>query len=261
MKLRSLFLSAAALGALGSSASAKIVTKAVPYQSGGVRCEGYLAYDDAAPGKRPGVLIAHQWLGLTKYEKTRAVQLASLGYVAFALDLYGKDNRPKDTAEAGKLAGQFKANRTLWRGRASDGLATLRAQPNVDSANVAAIGYCLGGGTVLELARSGADVKGVVSFHGSLDTPTPEDAKNIKGKVLVLHGALDPFSPIPTVLALSDEMNKAKRDYQIVLYSGAVHSFTQPEAGNDPSKGAAYNAAADRRSFEAMLAFFDELFR
>ena len=140
--------------------------------------------------------------------------------------------------------------------RAVDGFQTLLAQPNVDTSKVAAIGYCLGGGTVLELARSGADVKGIVSFHGSLDTPTPEDAKNIKGKVLILHGALDPFSPIPTVLALSDEMNKAGRDYQIVLYSGAVHSFTQPEAGNDPSKGAAYNPEADRRSFEAMLGFF-----
>ena len=249
------------MGALASSASAKIVTKTVPYQSGGVQCEGYVAYDDAGVGKRPAVLIAHQWLGLTAYEKRRAVQLASLGFVAFALDLYGKDNRPKDTTEAGKLAGQFKANRKLWRERANDGLATLRLQPNVDTTKIAAIGYCLGGGTVLELARSGADVKGVVSFHGSLDTPTPEDAKNIKAKVLVLHGALDPFSPIPTVLALSDEMNRAGRDYQIVLYSGAVHSFTQPEAGNDPSKGAAYNADADRRSFEAMLNFFDELFR
>ena len=261
MKFRSLCSSAIVLGALATSASAKIVTKTIPYQSGDVQCEGYIAYDDRFEGKRPGILVAHQWLGLTNYEKTRAVQLASLGFVAFALDLYGKTNRPADTAAAGKIAGTFKADRILWRKRASDGFQTLLAQPNVDATKVAAIGYCLGGGTVLELARSGADAKGVVSFHGSLDTPTPEDAKNIKGKVLVLHGAIDPLAPMPTVLALSDEMEKARRDYQIVLYSGAVHSFTQPEAGNDPSKGAAFNADADRRSFEAMLVFFDELFR
>ncbi len=243
-----------------TSASAKIVTKTVSYQSGDVQCEGYLAYDDKFEGKRPGVLVAHQWMGLTRYEKTRAVQLAALGFVAFALDLYGKGNAPKNPDEAGKISGQFKANRTLWRERTNDGFKTLVAQPNVDASKIAAIGYCLGGGTVLELARSGADVKGVVSFHGSLDTPTPEDAKNIKGKVLVLHGAIDPFAPMPTVVALSDEMNKAGKDYQIVLYGNAVHSFTQPEAGNDPSKGAAFNAVADRRSFEAMLVFFDELF-
>jgi dienelactone hydrolase len=251
----------AVLGVLASTAHAKMITKSVDYQSGQVTCRGFLAYDDKFEGKRPGVLVAHQWLGLTSYEKIRAVQLASMGYVAFALDLYGKGNMPKDAAAAGPLAGTFKANRTLWRQRANDGLKTLQAQPNVDTANIAAIGYCLGGGTVLELARSGANVKGVVSFHGTLDTPTPQDAKNIKGRVLVLHGALDPYSPMPTVLALSDEMERAKVDYHINLYGGAVHSFTQRDAGNDPSKGAAYNAQADARSFEAMVAFFNEIFQ
>lgn len=256
------FLLGVAVLCLGASAAhAKMITKTVDYQSGGVTCEGFLAYDDHFEGKRPGVLIAHQWMGLTDYEKGRAVQLASGGYVAFALDLYGKGNAPKSRAEAGPLAGTFKANRPLWRERANAGLKALQAQPNVDTANIAAIGYCLGGGTVLELARSGADVKGVVSFHGTLDTPTPEDAKNIKGKVLVLHGASDPASPMSTVIALSDEMTKAKVDFQIVLYGGAVHAFTQPDAGNDPSKGAAYNAEADHRSFEAMIAFFNEIFR
>ncbi len=259
--MRSLLSILAALALFASAAQAKMITKSLDYQSGQVACRGFLAYDDKFEGKRPGVLIAHQWLGLTNYEKTRAVQLASLGYVAFALDLYGKGNTPKDAAAAGPLAGSFKANRTLWRQRANDGLRALQAQPNVDTQNIAAIGYCLGGGTVLELARSGADVKGVVSFHGTLDTPTPQDAKNIKGKVLVLHGAIDPYSPMPTVLALSDEMEHAKVDYHIDLYGGAVHSFTQPDAGNDPSKGAAYNAQADARSFEAMIAFFNEIFR
>lgn len=258
--MRSIVPTLAVLGSLASTAHAKIITKSVDYQSGQVTCQGFLAYDDKFEGKRPGVLIAHQWLGLTNYEKARAVQLASLGYVAFALDLYGKGNLPKDTTAAGPLAGTFKANRTLWRGRANDGLKALQSQPKVDTANIAAIGYCLGGGTVLELARSGADVKGVVSFHGTLDTPTPEDAKNIRGRVLVLHGASDPFSPMPTVVALSDEMTKAGVDFQIDLYGHTVHSFTQPDAGNDPSKGAAYNAQADKRSFAAMLVFFDEIF-
>lgn len=258
MKTKSLVTGALVLSALAPAASAKIVAKAVPYQSGDLQCEGFMAYDDKFTGKRPAVMIAHQWLGLTAYEKTRAVQLASLGYVAFAVDLYGKGNAPKDTDEAGKMAGMLKNNRPLWRTRMNDSLKALQGQDNVDAAKIDAIGYCLGGGSVLELARSGADVKGVVSFHGTLDTPTPEDAKNIKGKVLVLHGASDPFSPLPTVVALSDEMTKAGKDFRIELYGGAVHSFTQPEAGNDPSKGAAYNAEADARSFQAMAQFLDE---
>jgi len=261
VKTQSILPTLALAGALSSAAHAKVVTKPITYQSAGVSCEGFLAYDDAQMGKRPGVLIAHQWLGLTDYEKGRAVQLASLGYVAFALDLYGKGNLPKDTAAAGPLAGSFKANRALWRQRANDGLKALEAQPQVDTSKVAAIGYCLGGGTVLELARSGAPVKGVVTFHGSLDTPTPQDARNIKGRVLVLHGASDPYSPLPTVVGLSDEMTKAGVPFQIVLYSQTVHAFTEPDAGNDPSKGAAYNADSDKRSFAAMLAFFNEIFR
>lgn len=261
VKTHSTLPALALLGTLAGAAHAKVVTKSVTYRSAGVTCEGFLAYDDAQTGKRPGVLIAHQWLGLTNYEKARAVQLASLGYVAFALDLYGKGNLPKDAAAAGPLAGTFKANRTLWRQRANDGLKALEAQPQVDTSKIAAIGYCLGGGTVLELARSGAPVKGIVSFHGSLDTPTPEDARNIKGRVLILHGASDPYSPLPTVVGLSDEMTKAGVPFQIVLYSQTVHSFTQPDAGNDPSKGAAYNADSDQRSFAAMLRFFDEIFQ
>ncbi|RYX83476.1 dienelactone hydrolase family protein [bacterium] len=241
-------------------ASAKIVTKNVSYQSGDVQCEGFMAYDDKFEGKRPAILIAHQWMGLTDYEKTRAVQLASGGFVTFALDLYGKANRPKNMDEAKTQSSAMKADRTLWRARANDALKTLQQQPNVDTSKIVAIGYCMGGGTALELGRSGADVKGIVSFHGSLDTPTPEDAKNIKGKVLVLHGASDPAAPMSTVLGLSDEMTKAGVDFQVVLYGGAVHSFTQREAGNDPSKGSAYNADADRRSFVALQVFLDELF-
>jgi dienelactone hydrolase len=251
-------LSAAALASL--PARADVVKKTVEYRQGDTVLEGYLAYDTAGPAKKPGVVIFHQWMGLTDYERMRAEQLARLGYVAFAADLYGKGVRPASPKDAGALAGKYRGDRPLLRARAQAALATLRQQPNVETEKVAAIGYCFGGGAALELARSGADVAGVVSFHGSLDTPTPQDARNIKGKVLVLHGADDPNVPRAAVLALEDELTAAKVDWQVVLYSGAVHAFTQPGAGNDPSKGSAYDAEADRRSWQAMKDFFAELF-
>lgn len=249
-----------ALPLLARPAHAKIVTRNVEYKAGNTVCQGYVAYDDAVKAKRPGVLVAHQWLGLTDYEKRRTRQLAQMGYVAFALDIYGKGMRPANTGQAGKKAGSFKSNRPLWRQRALAGFNTLKAMPNVNANKIAAIGYCFGGGTVLELARSGAPVVGVVSFHGTLDTPTPQDAKKIKGKVLVLHGADDPLSPLSQVEALNTEMKNANVDYEIVLYGHAVHAFTQPEVGNNPASGVAYNAKADRRSWQATKDFFAEVF-
>ena len=260
MKLKSSLVLSATLIAATSTAHAKLITKTVDYQQGGDTLQGYLAYDDEFSGKRPGVLIAHQWMGLTDYERQRAQMLAQVGYVAFALDVYGKNVRPKTREEAGKLAGQYKNNRPLWRNRARAAVITLRKQPNVDVNRLAIIGYCFGGGTALELARSGANLKGFVSFHGSLDTPTPADAKNIKGKVLILHGADDPFSPMKQVEDLMAEMKAAKVNYEVDLYGGAVHSFTEKDAGDDPSKGAAYNAQADARSWTRMKAFFAEIF-
>jgi len=162
--------------------------------------------------------------------------------------------------EAGATAGKYKNDRPLLRQRVRAGLDQLLKVKNVDSSRVAAMGYCFGGTTVLELARSGADVKGVVSFHGGLGTPSPEDAKNIKAKVLALHGADDPNVPPPEVQAFQEEMRKAKVDWELVSYGGAVHSFTDWNAGNDNSRGAAYNEEADKRSWEAMKAFFQELF-
>ena len=253
-------LTVAGLFGMVSSAEAKMVTQAVEYEQGGVALEGYLAYDDSFAGKRPGVLIFHQWMGLTDYEQGRARQLAELGYVAFAADIYGKGVRPADNKAAGAEATKFRNDIPLMRARARAGLEELRGLPQVDPARVAAIGYCFGGGVALELARSGAELAGVVSFHGSLSTPHPEDARNIRAKVLVLHGALDPAVPIPQVEALIKELSAAQVEFQVVLYSGAVHAFTQLGAGNDPSKGAAYNAAADRRSWQAMRDFFNEIF-
>jgi len=249
-----------ALLALSGVAKAKLVTKMVEYRQGDAVLEGYLAYDDSISGKRPGVLVVHEWTGLGNYIKKRVDQLARLGYVAFGADIYGKGIRPATPEAAGREAGKYRSDRKLLRARAQAGLAELRRQPLVDPGRLAAIGYCFGGTTVLELARSGADLLGVVSFHGGLETPTPEDAKNIRAKVLALHGADDPHVPPQQVAAFLDEMRKGGVDWQMVFYGGAVHSFTNPDSGNDPSKGVAYNEKADRRSWEAMRVFFTEIF-
>jgi dienelactone hydrolase len=258
MKL--LILIALALG-WAAAAQAAVQTKVIEYHHGDVVLEGYLAYDDAMPQKRPGVLVAHEWTGHNPYARQRAEQLARLGYVAFALDMYGKGVRAKNPTEAASMAAVYKNDRPLMRARARAGLDVLRQQPMVDPERLAAIGYCFGGTTVLELARSGADLVGAVSFHGDLATPHPEDARNIKGKVLALHGADDPFVKPEVVAAFEEEMRKGGVDWQLVAYGGAVHSFTNPGAGNDPSKGAAYNAKVDHRSWEAMKAFLAEVFQ
>jgi dienelactone hydrolase len=239
---------------------AAIHTETVEYKQGDAMLEGVLVYDDAIQGKRPGVLVVHQWLGLTDYEKRRATMLAQLGYVAFCADIYGKGVHPKDVSEAGALAGKYKSDRQLLRARVNAGLDALRQQPLVDQKNVAAIGYCFGGTTVLELARSGAELNGVVSFHGGLDSPTPADGKNIKCKVLALAGADDPFQKPEDLTAFEAEMRDSKADWQIVFYGGAVHAFTQPDPGF-VNPGAKYNEKADKRSWEAMKTFFAEIFK
>ena len=244
-----------------SVATAEVRTKVVEYKHGDAVLEGYLAWDDAIKGKRPGVLVVHEWTGLGSYARMRAEKLAGLGYVAFAIDIYGKGIRPKTPQEAGAQAGIYKSDRQLMRARALAGLNVLLGNEMCDTKRVAAIGYCFGGTTVLEIARSGADIAGVVSFHGALDTPNPGDAKNIKCKVLALHGGDDPYVPRKDVEAFEDEMRAGGVDWQLNAYSGAVHSFTNPEAGNDNSKGAAYNAKADRRSWDAMKLFFVEIFQ
>jgi dienelactone hydrolase len=246
---------------LATAARAAVHTEKIQYKHDGKTLEGFLAYDDAAKGKRPGVLVVHEWTGHNPYVRKRAEQLARLGYVAFALDMYGKGVLAKNRQEAAKLAAPFKEDRKMMRERAAAGLDVLRKQPQVDTNRLAAIGYCFGGTTVLELARGGADLAGVVSFHGDLSSPNPEDAKNIKGKVLALHGADDPFVPAKVVAAFEKEMRDAGVDWQLVMYGGAVHSFTNKEAGSDNKTGAAYNAKADHRSWEAMKMFFNEIFK
>ncbi len=240
---------------------AKIHTETVEYTQGDATLEGYLAYDDAITGKRPGVVVVHEWWGLNDYIKGRAEALAKLGYVAFAVDIYGRGIRAKTAEEAGKLAGIYRSDRKLLRARANAGLEVLKKLEQTDTKKIAAIGYCFGGGTVLEMARGGADISGVVSFHGNLDNPNPADAKNIKTDVLVLHGAEDPYVTPEQVKTFWDEMRKTDARWQINIYSGAVHSFTNPDSGNDKSKGVAYNETAAVRSWDAMRMFFAEIFK
>lgn len=238
-----------------------IHTETVDYQQGGATLEGFLAYDDSLSGKRPGVLIVHQWQGLTDYEKMRATMLAQMGYVAFCADIYGKGIRPASVQEAGAQAGKYKSDRKLLRARVNAGLDELKQNKLVDTNRIAAIGYCFGGTTVIELARSGAQLNGVVSFHGGLDSPAPADGKNIKCKLLILAGANDPFQKPDDLAAFEQEMRDSGVDWQIVFYGGAVHAFTQPHVGDLGLPGAQYNEKADRRSWQAMKDFFAEIFQ
>lgn len=242
---------------------AKIVEKTVEYRDGDVVMEGRVAYDDAkvAAGKLPGVMIVHQWKGITDYEKSRARMLAEMGYVAFACDIYGKGVRPQTASEAGAQAGKYKGDLPLYRKRLAAGLATLASQPGVDSARLGAIGYCFGGTGALELARSGANVKAVVSFHGGLGSSLPASLGAVKGSVLVCHGAADPMVPPAEVEAFCQEMESAKVDYVFMAFAGAKHSFTEVAAGNNPNSPVAYDEKADRRSWAAMQSFFAEMLR
>jgi len=239
---------------------AEITTTAVEYTTGGVTCEGLHVVESTKAGKLPSVLIIHQWTGVSENEKMRAKMLAELGYNVFVADIYGKGIRPQPP-ESGRVAGKYKTDRKLYRERLLAGLEQLRKTPQADPTQIAAIGYCFGGTGVIELARSGAMVKGIVSFHGGLDSPAPADGKNIKGKVLALHGADDPFVPAKDLAAFEQEMKDAGVDFKLVQYPGAVHAFTQKAAGNDNSKGAAYNESADKASWEEMNQFFERLFK
>lgn len=256
--LRSLFF---CFSLFNTFSFAEVRTEIVEYHEGSTVLQGLQSRDDSFAGKRPGILIVHDWMGITDHTRTIAEEIARLGYIAFAADIYGKGVRPADMGAAASESGKYKANRTLLRQRVTAALQELRRNTNVDNANLAAIGFCFGGTTVLELARSGAEVRGVVSFHGGLDSPNPADGKNIKAKVLVFHGADDPFVKTPDIAAFQDELRKGGVDWQMVYYGDAVHSFTQKKAGTDKSKGAAYHEPSASRSWKAMQGFFGELFQ
>jgi dienelactone hydrolase len=221
---------------------------------------GIVTFDDATSHKRPGVLVMPEAFGLGTHATQRAERLASLGYVALAGDPYGNGLQVTDLQEAIKRAGALREDLATFRQRARVALDTLASLPQVDASRLAAIGYCLGGTFALELARDGAPLRGVVSFHGGLETPRPAVAGQVKAKILVCTGADDPFVPVAQVNALAEEMTKAQADWQIMSYGGTVHSFTNPDADRVGVPGIAYNMLADERSWKAMAAFFEEIF-
>lgn len=257
MNIRTLLATAAVLAA-STVMPAKIVTQNVAYEHEGVKLEGLLAYDDAVTTPRPGVLVVHEWWGLNDYVKGRAKQLAEMGYVAFALDMYGAGVVTTDPKKAGELAGQFYNNPKAWAARARAGLDQLLASGKVAPGKVAAIGFCFGGSTNQVLAYSGAPVAGIVSFHGS-PIPAWEGASN-RAKILMLHGAADSFIKPEQITAFEKSLNDGKFDWQWVSYAYAVHAFTNPNAGQFGLPGVAYNEPAARRSWEHMKVFFAELF-
>ncbi len=233
----------------------------VEYKIGDQAFEGVFVYSTANKGKVPGVLMVHNWLGISDETKKQAERMAKLGLAVFAVDVYGKGVRPKGQKEAMELAGKYKSgDRKLYRERLLRGLEVLRAQKEVDPTKIVAVGYCFGGTGVIELARAGADVQAVVSFHGGLDSPNPADGKNIKAKVLALQGADDPFVKPEDIAAFQNEMRNNHVDWEMAFYGGAVHSFTDVTAGNDPKTGGAYNQEADERSFAAFTDLINELY-
>jgi dienelactone hydrolase len=259
IKLFFLFL-VAAFGYVPGFAHGEIVKTTVHYRQGDTDLEGFLVYDNSVQTPRPGVLVFPEWWGLNDYPKHRAEQLAQLGYVAFAADMYGNDQVTDAADVAAKWMGGVRGDVDLMRARAKAALDVLAKDPHVDASRIAAIGYCFGGTVALELARSGAPIAGVVSFHGGLDTTRPDDASNIKGKILVCTGGDDAFVPAAQVEAFEDEMRQGHVNWQVIVYGGAHHAFTNPQADSHHIPNIAYNADADRRSWAAMRGFFEELF-
>jgi dienelactone hydrolase len=229
------------------------------YRDGAVNLKGVLA-DDGRSGVRPGVVLFPEANGVSDHVIERARRLAALGYVALAADPYGDGKQARDLAHARELMMTVRSDVNRWRARAQAALDALCAQQGVDRTKLAAIGYCFGGSTALELGRSGAPLSAVVSFHGGLEAPKPEDARNIRARVLVCHGASDPLIPPEQVAAFEAEMRKTTVDWQLCSYGGAVHSFTNPDADKLGNPAFAYDAAADRRSWAAMLSLFEEAF-
>jgi dienelactone hydrolase len=232
----------------------------ITYKDGDTELTGYLYWDDAFTGKRPGILVAHEWWGLNDYAKLRAEMLAEMGYVAFAADMYGDGRVTRHAEDAKGWMQQITANVADWQRRALLGLEQLKAHDQTDSERLAAIGYCFGGATVMQMAYAGVELDGVVSFHGSLPPATAEQAKRIKGRVLISHGDADPFVPRERLAAFSEPLSAAGVDWEMDIYGGAQHSFTNPYADGYGIEGVAYHETADRRAWLRMLAFFEDLF-
>jgi dienelactone hydrolase len=246
--------------ALTGTALAAIKTKSVEYKQGDTVLEGYLAWDDASTAPRPAVIVIHEWWGNNDYSHHRAEQIAGLGYVGFAIDMYGKGKVTTEVAKATEWSNQIKTDLKLGMARLQAGLDTLKAQSMVDPNKIAAIGYCFGGTCVLQIARNNMPILGVVSFHGGIGPLPGQTETSIKPKVLACHGADDPFVPQTDVMAFMDEMKKANADWQLNQYSGAIHAFSNPDVGQYHLQGTAYNKEADMRSWQAMKDFLKEIF-
>jgi dienelactone hydrolase len=245
-------------------AAPKIKGEPVDYKAGGVTMKGYLAYDENIKGKRPGVLVVHEWWGQTEYVRKRARMLAELGYAALAVDMYGEGKIATHPDDAGKFSSEFMKNFPVAKQRFEAAMAFLKKQPTVDPKRIAAIGYCVGGGVVLNMARQGEDLKAVASFHGSLAAVEPAQAGKVKAKIRVYNGEDDKFTPKEAIDAFMKEMRDAKVDFQFINYPGAIHAFTNPEAdelGKKFSLPLAYNADADKKSWEDMTHFFAEVLK
>jgi dienelactone hydrolase len=250
----------AAILSVGASAdaSAKVRTKSFDYEQASNTLEGFVAWDDAAKGKRPAVLIFPTYTGPSEFEQDVARKLAARGYVAMVADVYGKGIHPAAGKEAGAEMAKYLGERSMLRARVKAGLDRLLQEANVDARRIATIGYCFGGAGSLELGRQGAPVEAIVSLHGTLASHNPDDAKNIKSKVLILHGEDDPVTPPPEIDSFRKEMDKANVDMTFVMYSQTRHSFTMPSAGSDNTKASAYNERSARRAWTTMLAFLDD---
>lgn len=245
-------------------ALAAIKGEEVQYKDGGVVMKGYLAYDDAVKGKRPGVLVVHEWWGHNEYTRQRARMLAELGYTALALDMYGDGKTADHPDTAGKFSGEVRKNMPAMQARFNAARKLLAGHPTVDAKRIGAIGYCFGGGVVLEMARSGADLAGVVTFHGDLSTAQPAKPGKVRARLLVLNGEADPFVSADAIAAFKKEMDSAKVNYRFVNYPGAKHSFTNPGAtalGEKFNLPLVYNPAADKASWDEMQGFFKDVFK
>lgn len=245
------------------TANAKVVTKVIPYTLNGVTMTGYYAYDNAIKGKRPGVLVVHEWWGHDDYARKRVRMLASLGYSAFALDMYGTGKLAKHPENAKKFMMEVTSNMGIARERYKKGLAILKAQDNTNVSKLAAVGYCFGGGVVLDMARQGLGLKGVASFHGSIATKEPAQKDKVKASVLVMNGADDPFVTKEQIVAFKKEMKDANVKFEFVNYKDTKHSFTNPKAdvfGKKFKMPLEYNADSDKKSWVKMQAFFKDIF-
>lgn len=251
------------IGLVGA-VNAAVVGEPVEYRSGATVLKGFLAYDDSSDARRPAVLVVHEWWGHNDYARKRALMLAGLGYVALAVDMYGDGRQAAHPDEAGKFSSEISRNLPEAEARFRAAMELVKTRPVTDPDKVAAIGYCFGGAVVLNMARLGVDLDGVASFHGSLGTSHPAQPGQVLARMLVLHGADDPFIPAEQVQQFKNEMDGAAVDYRFIAYPGAVHAFTNPDADrygaqfNLPLK---YNAAADRASWSELQSFLAAVFR